>query len=98
MSGRELDLERSIVKVVTLKSAKGLEFPVVAIAGFLDGGLPLPRGADHDELDEALLRERRALFVGMTRAMRALLVLLPADRTSPLFAGFDDRLWNIGAA
>lgn len=34
MKSRELDLKRSGVKVITLKAAKGLEFPIVAIAGF----------------------------------------------------------------
>lgn len=36
MSSRELDLNRQGVKVLTLKSAKGLEFPIAVIAGFLD--------------------------------------------------------------
>src|ERR1700680_1836605 len=38
MSGQELNLSQSGVKVLTLKSAKGLEFPIVALAGFSDSG------------------------------------------------------------
>ena len=37
MSAREVDLERPGIKVMMLKSAKGLEFPIVAIAGFVGG-------------------------------------------------------------
>lgn len=98
MPGRDLDLTTRSVKVVTLKSAKGLEFPVVALAGFLDGPYPaLPNGLGLEEEAEALQRERRTMFVGMTRAMRALLVLPPAGRSSRLLQGFDARLWNVGS-
>src|SRR5438105_11341726 len=38
MSGQELNLSRPGVKLLTLKSAKGLEFPVVALAGFSNSG------------------------------------------------------------
>jgi superfamily I DNA/RNA helicase len=97
MPGRELDLEKSVVKVITLQSAKGLEFPVVAVAGFIDG-LPQAggRGAGEEETEEALARQRRVMFVAMTRAMRALLVVGP-DRPWPLFNGFDPQLWNVEA-
>jgi superfamily I DNA/RNA helicase/mRNA-degrading endonuclease RelE of RelBE toxin-antitoxin system len=97
MPGRELDLEKPLVKVITLQSAKGLEFPVVAVAGFI-GGLPQlgGKGAEAEETEEALARQRRTMFVAMTRAMRALLVLAP-DKPSPLFDGFDPLLWNLAA-
>jgi superfamily I DNA/RNA helicase len=95
MPGRELDLEHKAVKVITLKSAKGLEFPVVAIAGFVNGAVPgIPRDAAEEELEEALRRERRTLYVAMTRAMRALLVVSPTDRTPQLLTGFDPAYWN----
>jgi superfamily I DNA/RNA helicase len=96
MSGRDLDLERRAVKVLTLKSVKGLEFPMVAIAGFVahpEAGKP--RNGLEEETAEWLARERRTLFVGMTRAMRALLIVAPLATTSDLFAGFDGELWNI---
>ncbi len=95
MPGRELDLEQPVVKVITLQSAKGLEFPVVAVAGFTDG-VPQSggRNAEVEEIEEALARQRRTMFVAMTRAMRALLVVSP-EKPSPLFAGFDSSLWNM---
>ena len=97
MPGRELDLERKEIKVLTLKSAKGLEFPVVALAGFLDSPrYGVPRNATSDEVEESILRERRTMYVAMTRAMRALLVVIPAERSHPLFEGFEERCWNTG--
>lgn len=97
MPGRELDLEHKAVKVITLKSAKGLEFPVVALAGFVRGRVPgVPKGVSSEEREEALLRERRTLYVAMTRAMRALLVVPPASKPSVLLTGFDTEHWNLG--
>ena len=97
MSSQDLDLGKNCVKIVPLKSAKGLEFPVVALAGFLDGPYPpVPKGTGEEEVREILARERRTLFVGMTRAMRALLVLLPAGAPSPLYGGFAPAHWNMG--
>lgn len=97
MTGGDLDLARQGVKLLTLKSAKGLEFPIVAVAGFGDGDYPpLPRGLDPAAKEEALMRERRTMFVAMTRAMRALLVIVPPDTENPLLTGFEPSLWNLG--
>jgi DNA helicase II / ATP-dependent DNA helicase PcrA len=54
------------VSLLTLHAAKGLEFPVVFLAGCEDGLLPLRWGGRLDPGQEA--EERRLLFVGMTRA------------------------------
>lgn len=97
MSSKDLDLNRKGVKIITLKSAKGLEFPIVAIAGFLDSSYPkIPKGTLGDAVAEILARERRTLFVGMTRAMRALLMIIPANNRSPLLDNFDPQFWNLG--
>jgi DNA helicase II / ATP-dependent DNA helicase PcrA len=64
------------VWLMTLHSAKGLEFPVVFIAGLEEGLFPHSRSSDDDaELEE----ERRLCYVGMTRARRKLF-LGSADR------------------
>lgn len=97
MSSRELDLNKQGVKVLTLKAAKGLEFPIVALAGFLDARFPtIPKGSSENASAEIQQRERRTVFVAMTRAMRALLVVVPAKNPSFLLQDFDKQLWNLG--
>src|SRR5262245_8080295 len=64
------------VWMMTLHSAKGLEFPVVVLAGLEEGLFPHSRSSeDEEELEE----ERRLCYVGMTRA-RSQLVLTGAAR------------------
>ena len=92
MEGKDLNLASQEVKVLTLNSAKGLEFPIVALAGF--AGSRYASVAADSEKEEELARLRRTLFVGMTRAMRALLVVVPAGTQSPLFTRFDARYWH----
>ncbi len=95
MEGRDLNLTRPGIKVLTLSSSKGLEFPIVALAGFLTSTYPVvPKGASDEEIQEIYQRERRVLFVGMTRAMRALLVVVPASPTSSVLEGFNPTYWN----
>ena len=65
-----------MVTLMTLHSAKGLEFPFVFIVGMEEGYLPHQRSLDTStELEE----ERRLCYVGITRAMEQL-YLLYADR------------------
>ncbi len=97
MRSASLNLSKPGVKVMSLKSAKGLEFPVVALAGFTDGSYPhLKHDIVQEAMDEIFKRERRTLFVAMTRAMRALLVVVPENAGSPLLTGFSGHFWNLG--
>jgi DNA helicase-2/ATP-dependent DNA helicase PcrA len=65
----QLAADADAVTLMTLHNAKGLEFPVVFIAGLEDGLFPLARAYD----DPAMLEEERRLFyVGITRAERVL--------------------------
>lgn len=63
------DEKQDCVSIMTLHSAKGLEFPVVYMMAVEQGLLPHERSQHKDdELEE----ERRLAFVGMTRAMAEL--------------------------
>ncbi len=61
--------EEDTVTVMTLHSAKGLEFPVVFITGFEEGIFPHSRSLNNEE---ELEEERRLCYVGMTRAKERL--------------------------
>ena len=65
------------VLMMTLHSAKGLEFPVVIMAGLEEGLFPHSRSSDDEaELEE----ERRLCYVGITRAQRRLVLTSAARR------------------
>jgi len=64
--------EGNAVTLMTLHSAKGLEFPVVFLAGLEEGLLPLVKGRELD--DAGLQEERRLCYVGMTRAQERLVL------------------------
>lgn len=65
------DSEDGVVTLMTLHTAKGLEFPVVFLTGLEDGIFPHSRSlGDRPELEE----ERRLAYVGLTRARERLYV------------------------
>ena len=65
------------VLMMTMHSAKGLEFPVVVISGLEEGLFPHSRSSeDEAELEE----ERRLCYVGITRAQRRLVLTSAARR------------------
>ena len=60
--------DEGLVTLMTLHNAKGLEYPIVFIAGCEDGVFPHSRAIEEGALEE----ERRLFYVGVTRAMRHL--------------------------
>jgi DNA helicase-2/ATP-dependent DNA helicase PcrA len=71
------DAWEDCIQMMTLHTAKGLEFPVVFLAGMEDGLFPHQRSvADLASLEE----ERRLCYVGATRAMKRLYVTYAEQR------------------
>ena len=70
----------------------------MAIAGVVDTAFPMiAKDTPNEAIEEILARERRTLFVAMTRAMRALLAIVPTKNPSILLKDFNATLWNLGA-
>ncbi|MCF4006743.1 DNA helicase PcrA [Corynebacterium uropygiale] len=73
------DHDQGLVTLMTLHTAKGLEFPVVFLTGWEDGQFPHMRSlGDPDELAE----ERRLAYVGITRAREKLYLTRAIMRSS----------------
>lgn len=64
------DAEEDKVKLLTMHSSKGLEFPIVIIAGANEGIVPHHKADTVESIDE----ERRLFYVAMTRAMKGLFI------------------------
>ncbi len=70
---------QDLVTVMTLHSAKGLEFDTVFLAGWEEGLFPNQRALDETGL-KGLEEERRLAYVGLTRARRQAIVSFTANR------------------
>lgn len=75
-----LDENNDMVSLMTIHSAKGLEFPIVYLAGMEDGLFPSYMSistGDESDIEE----ERRLCYVGITRAKEALIMSAARMRT-----------------
>ncbi len=96
-----MDLDRGpggdAVQIMTLHSAKGLEFPLVFLPGWEEGMFPSQRSMD-DKGEKGLEEERRLAYVGITRAKEEARLSFVANRqvygrwTSQLPSRFIDEL------
>ncbi len=75
-----LDDDQNRVILMTLHSAKGLEFPQVYLAGMEDGLFPSYMSITSDNALEEIEEERRLAYVGITRAMKNLTVTCARQR------------------
>jgi DNA helicase-2/ATP-dependent DNA helicase PcrA len=73
----ELSEERSLVSLMTLHNAKGLEFRAVFLIGMEEGVFPHSRSLEEQGLEE----ERRLCYVGLTRAQERLALTHAAARS-----------------
>jgi ATP-dependent DNA helicase UvrD/PcrA len=80
--------ESSLVTLMTLHNAKGLEFRAVYLIGMEEGIFPHSRSIEEQGIEE----ERRLCYVGMTRAMEKLTLMHASSRM--LFGG---RSYNLGS-
>lgn len=84
------DLSDETVKVLTMSSAKGLEFPVVYIAPLQDGDFfPRQGGQDADEHQLEVERRLRVLYVAMTRARDELVLVHRAGKAARVIASMN---------
>ncbi|MDN6409335.1 MAG: UvrD-helicase domain-containing protein, partial [Tetragenococcus halophilus] len=98
----EMEEETTEITLMTLHSAKGLEYPYVFIIGVEDTIFPLIR---QDSSEEDLEEERRLAYVGITRAERKLFLTNASsrmlygrrlyNRTSPFIRELDDEVIEI---
>jgi DNA helicase-2/ATP-dependent DNA helicase PcrA len=96
-----MDLDRGpaadAVQIMTLHSAKGLEFPLVFLPGWEEGVFPSQRSMD-EKGEKGLEEERRLAYVGITRAREEARISFAANRqvygrwTSQLPSRFVDEL------
>ena len=96
-----MDLDREsgedAVQIMTLHSAKGLEFPLVFLPGWEEGVFPSQRSMDETG-EKGLEEERRLAYVGITRAREEARISFAANRqvygrwTSQLPSRFVDEL------
>jgi DNA helicase II / ATP-dependent DNA helicase PcrA len=74
----EDEKKKKSVTMMTLHKSKGLEFPVVFLAGLDKDYIPSPRAIEEGKVDE----ERRLFYVGMTRAQKRLYLTYPGTKVS----------------
>ncbi len=96
-----MDVDRTsgddAIQIMTLHSAKGLEFPLVFLPGWEEGVFPSQRSMD-EKGEKGLEEERRLAYVGITRAKQEARISFAANRqvygrwTSQLPSRFVDEL------
>jgi len=97
VDSKNFDLADANIKIMTMHSAKGLEFPMVAVAGIRRGLMPLPcfKAQDQDDAFEHRNTERRLFHVALSRAMRRLIVTYPDTSASEFISQLTPEHWSV---
>lgn len=96
MVGKELNLQSQATKSITIFSAKGLEFPIIAIPYVEEGYIPRPLLEEQaDDLEKRLRQDLRLLYVGCTRSMRRLLITYRKEKESRFLRDLDSYIWQL---
>lgn len=90
-SQQDDDVEKDLVKVMTIHTAKGLEFDTVFVNGMVEGQFPSKRLRNEDEIEE----ERRLFYVAVTRAMKRLYISSYESKGGTFFTQQSSFLNNI---
>ncbi|WP_135229999.1 UvrD-helicase domain-containing protein [Deinococcus fonticola] len=95
MSSKDLRLDADCIKIITMHTSKGLEFPIVALWNVTDGVLPRDvSDLPSEEQTEEELKDRRLFYVGCSRAMRHLAVFTRSGEESPFVYDLQDDHWE----
>jgi superfamily I DNA/RNA helicase len=95
VKGSTFNLDDNKIKVMTIHSAKGLEFPFVAVARVDYGLIPMIWDVkDTEDKESRIVDERRLLSVGLSRAMRRLAVLYSRNKPSQFIKEINKSLWS----
>ncbi|QKL23679.1 3'-5' exonuclease [Bacillus altitudinis] len=93
MKDDEADIVSPGVKLMTYQSSKGLEFDHVIVSDLTKGKLPYKSHNIGDDEEEFLSRERKKLYVAMTRAKKTL-TLIAVEEYSPFIKDLNSRLYK----
>jgi superfamily I DNA/RNA helicase len=90
------DVFENNIKVITINSAKGLEFPIVILMAVDDGVIPrnIDHIQDHEDYEAKMRIERQLLYVGMTRAAEELCILFTSGKKSRFLKDIPEELFD----
>lgn len=94
---KNVSFDSNSVKLVTLHSIKGLEFPVVFIAGLNESVIPFLTDTDEEGKHDDEIKERKLFYVGMTRATETL-YLTSSARPSRFIASIEPTYIRIDSS
>ena len=90
-SQQDDDTDKDVVRVMTIHTAKGLEFDTVFVNGMVEGQFPSKRLRNEDEFEE----ERRLFYVAVTRAKKRLYISSYESKGGMFFASQSSFLSDI---